>query len=78
MWVSNGISKDLVRFGCVLSCSIHSLENVGDHNLLDSGMWQKPKWQPPTVEDVTLPDVLALFEKFENPIDELEVPAPTA
>jgi hypothetical protein len=41
------------------------------------GMWQKPKWQPPTVEDVALPDVLALFEKFEDPTDELEVPAST-
>lgn len=36
-------------------------------------MWQKPKWQPPTVEDVVSDDVEALFEKFENPLNELEV-----
>lgn len=39
---------------------------------------QKPKWQPAAVEDVALPDVVAVFEKFENTMDELEIPAPAA
>lgn len=70
-----GVMKTEFRLGVRTSTRPDFIEGVRAV-LIDKD--QKPKWQPPTVEDVATPDVVAMFEKFENPEDELKVLAPTA
>ncbi|KAG0587443.1 hypothetical protein KC19_2G165100 [Ceratodon purpureus] len=70
-----GVMKTEFRLGVRTSTRPDFVEGVRAV-LVDKD--QKPKWQPPTVEDVALPDVMALFERFEDHMDELDVPAPTA
>jgi 3-hydroxyisobutyryl-CoA hydrolase len=70
-----GVMKTEYRLGLRTSTRSDFVEGVRAV-LVDKD--QKPKWQPATVEDVALPDIVAVFEKFENTMDELDIPAPAA
>lgn len=68
-----GVMKTEYRLGVRTSTRPDFVEGVRAV-LVDKD--QKPNWLPPTVEDVAPADVEVLFEVFENPRDELNIPFP--